>query len=121
MTMSILPIVSQALVSMPRSQAQHLVNAKATHARSAEPLDAALGRLLKLVDRASRTKPTQALSEYVMAVWSRFLTWQTRRATRLLLNSLDDRTLADIGVPRDGINAVLRDIERRKANWYVSR
>jgi uncharacterized protein YjiS (DUF1127 family) len=117
MTMSILPIVSQALVSTPRSQA--IRRPQATKAR-VERLDPALARFLRLVDRASRTKPTQAVSRYVAAVWSRFVAWQMRRTTRLLLDSLDDRTLADIGVHRSEIKAVLRDIERRKAHWHMS-
>ena len=57
---------------------------------------------------------------YVVAIWSRFLGWQMRRATRLLLMSLDDRTLADIGVRRDEIDTVLREIEQRKAHWYAN-
>lgn len=60
-----------------------------------------------------------SLGFYVVAVWARFLQWQMRRATRLLLNSLDDRTLADIGVKRSDIDVVLRDLEHRKARWQV--
>ena len=85
-----------------------------------EPLEPALARFLRLVDRASRTKSAQAVSHYVAAVWSRFLAWQMRRTTRLLLSSLDDRTLADIGLRRGEINAVLRDMEQRKARWYAN-
>ena len=118
MTMSVLPIVSQALVSMPRRQAQRPAHLQLSQG-IAEPLDATLARLLRLVDCAGRTRHTQALNQYVMAVWTRFLAWQSRRATRLLLDSLDDRTLADIGVRRSEINIVLRDLERRKANWCV--
>ena len=120
MTLGILPLVSHALVSMPRSQTQHPSPPAAAQA-GVERLDPVFARVLRLVDRASRTRPAQAVNQYVMAVWSRFLARQRHRATRLLLSSLDDRALADIGVRRGEVDIVLRDIERRKAHWYVYR
>jgi uncharacterized protein YjiS (DUF1127 family) len=100
---------SQSLMSLPNSQA--LAQAQA----AVEPLDAAYARALKLIDRASRTRPEQALGRYLAAVWARYLAWHMRRTTRILLNSLDDRTLRDIGVRRSEIDAVLADIDRRRA------
>jgi uncharacterized protein YjiS (DUF1127 family) len=46
-----------------------------------------------------------------LEVLRRFLTWQQRRATRIILSALDDRTLRDIGVERSQIDAVVRSIE----------
>jgi uncharacterized protein YjiS (DUF1127 family) len=43
----------------------------------------------------------------VMAAWSRCLAWWMRRQTRLALRSLDERTLADIGLKRSEIDAAL--------------
>lgn len=63
--------------------------------------------------------PARAAQLHVDAAWQQYLTWRARRATKLLLKSLDDRTLADIGVPRTGIDAVVRVIERQRTRWYV--
>jgi len=46
-----------------------------------------------------------------LEVLRRFLTWQQRRATRIILSALDDRTLRDIGVERSQIDAIVRSIE----------
>jgi uncharacterized protein YjiS (DUF1127 family) len=59
------------------------------------------------------------VSYYLGAAWSRYTGWKAGRDTRHALNSLDDRALADIGVSRGGIEAVVRDIERRKSQWAV--
>lgn len=115
MTISILPVVSQALLSARPNVGQTGPRALPPAEQPvSEPLDAAYARLLRLIDRASRTRTSQALSSYVIAVWSRFLGWQRRRATRLLLNSLDDRTLADIGIRRSDIDVVIRSIEQSR-------
>jgi uncharacterized protein YjiS (DUF1127 family) len=64
-------------------------------------------------------RPERAVQLHVIAMWQQYLTWRARRATKLLLKSLDDRTLADIGVSRTGIDAVVRDIETQRTRWYV--
>jgi uncharacterized protein YjiS (DUF1127 family) len=46
-----------------------------------------------------------------LEVLRRFLTWQQRRATRIILSALDDRTLRDIGVERSQIDVIVRSIE----------
>ena len=45
------------------------------------------------------------------AAWLRCLAWQSRRATRKILGSLDDRILHDIGLHRSEIEAVVQDID----------
>ena len=46
-----------------------------------------------------------------LEVLRRFLTWQQRRATRIVLSALDDRTLRDIGVERSQIDAIVKSME----------
>jgi uncharacterized protein YjiS (DUF1127 family) len=77
------------------------------------------GRLIGFLDRANLKHPQRAVGLYVLAVWSRLLAWQMRRATQLLLNSLDDRTLADIGLQRSEIDRVLREVGWRKELWRI--
>jgi uncharacterized protein YjiS (DUF1127 family) len=122
MTMSILPTMAQAVASNPKKR---VIRAKAVASpqvaqATVEPIQPAFARFLRLVDRAGQTRSAQAVNAYVTAVWRRFLAWQMRRATRLILNSLDDRTLADIGLRRGEINTLFRDIEQRKARWYLN-
>jgi uncharacterized protein YjiS (DUF1127 family) len=64
----------------------------------------------QVIDLTSRLKGTKAAgvgSQYFVAVWQRYLTWQRRRATRVVLNSLDERALRDIGVERSEIDALI--------------
>src|SRR5436309_2204213 len=75
-------------------------------------VDTVARKLSRPAGRAQRARPGRAVGLYVAAVWSRLLTWQMRRATRLLLNSLDDRALAALGLGRDEIDSVLDEI-----NW----
>jgi uncharacterized protein YjiS (DUF1127 family) len=63
--------------------------------------------------------PINMLRHHLATAWSQYMAWRARRATKLLLKSLDDRTLADIGVLRSGIDAVVRDIEIQRRRWYV--
>jgi uncharacterized protein YjiS (DUF1127 family) len=62
----------------------------------------------------------KTVGHYLGAAWSRYVGWKAGRDTRNALHSLDDRTLADIGVSRGGIEAVVRDIERRKSQWAMA-
>jgi uncharacterized protein YjiS (DUF1127 family) len=85
---------------------------------SLEQLDAACARLLRSIDRAGRVRPAKELADYLVAVWRRYLTWQARRATRILLNALDDRMLRDIGLQRGEIASVASEIEwQRLRRW----
>jgi uncharacterized protein YjiS (DUF1127 family) len=59
-------------------------------------------------------------SHYFGAAWTRYVGWKAGRDTRHALNALDDRMLADIGVSRGGIEAVVSDIERRKSQWTMA-
>jgi len=71
---------------------------------------------------AVRTEPKQvpsAVMRHVSAVWSRLAAWKMRRATRIILCSLDDRILNDIGLARSEIDAVLRDRQARTQRWPV--
>jgi uncharacterized protein YjiS (DUF1127 family) len=61
--------------------------------------------------------PAKMLGQQLATAWSQYMTWRARRATKLLLKSLDDRTLADIGVVRTGIDTVVRDLEQQRVRW----
>ena len=60
-----------------------------------------------------------ALLSHITTVWKRFSTWKMRCATRIILSSLDDRILKDIGLQRREINAVLYDLHVRTLRWPV--
>jgi uncharacterized protein YjiS (DUF1127 family) len=85
----------------------------------AEQFDALCARMIELVDRAERTKAPGALTRYVTAAWSRLVAWRMRRATRVILSSLDDHILKDIGLDRGDIDQVLGDLQRRRLHWEV--
>ena len=57
--------------------------------------------------RGSMDRPARSTN----ALARRFLDWRMRRATRIVLNALDDRMLADIGLSRGDIDTALRDLK----------
>jgi uncharacterized protein YjiS (DUF1127 family) len=60
----------------------------------------------------SRTNsPHRVRSSLRLDVLRRFLAWRQRRATRIVLSALDDRTLRDIGVERNDIHAIASSTE----------
>jgi uncharacterized protein YjiS (DUF1127 family) len=61
----------------------------------------------------------KTLTQPLVAIWLQFVGWQARRATRLALNALDDRTLQDVGLSRREINTVLRNIEWRNLHRHM--
>lgn len=62
-------------------------------------------------DRAGQAGGTNLVARHVSAAWSRLVAWKMRRATRVILQSLDDRILKDIGLERSDIDEVLRDLQ----------
>jgi uncharacterized protein YjiS (DUF1127 family) len=60
-----------------------------------------------------QAKAPNSVARHVTAVWSRLIAWKMRRATQTILSSLDDRTLKDIGLQRNEIDVVLRNIRAR--------
>jgi len=69
------------------------------------------------VHATRQAKAPVPVVQHVIAVWSRLTAWKMRRATRIVLSSLDDRTLKDIGLPRSEIDAVLHDVHTRTQRW----
>jgi len=59
---------------------------------------------------ASKLWPARLLGSLALTIqrlWHSYWRWRTRRATLLLLQSLDDRTLMDIGVTPGELNSFL--------------
>jgi len=67
--------------------------------------------------RAGKATAADAVWRRLMSVWARLVAWKMRRATRIILGSLDDRILNDIGLKRSEIDRVLFDLERRTLTW----
>jgi|GEM_PF-4591734 len=93
-------VASAALVRHPASQSA-----------ATQPSQAGLLR--------SEKEAPGAIMRHVTAVWSRLTAWKMRRATRIVLCSLDDRILNDIGLPRSEIDTVLREVHARTRRWPV--
>jgi uncharacterized protein YjiS (DUF1127 family) len=52
-------------------------------------------------------------------VWRAYWVYRARRASIVLLSSLDDRTLADIGLGRSEIESVVRQKSRMRLRHYA--
>jgi len=69
--------------------------------------------------------PSQALStglrivQHLRALWRAYWAHRARRASIVLLSSLDDRTLADIGLARSEIESVVRAKSRQRLRHYA--
>jgi uncharacterized protein YjiS (DUF1127 family) len=63
--------------------------------------------------------PGLRLVQYGRDLWRAYWAHRTRRAGIVLLSSLDDRTLADIGLARCEIEAVVRQKSRQRLRHYA--
>lgn len=73
------------------SNASALLGRQATSSRAVDRPSTAAGRLTTIVAH----------------LWKAYWEYQARRATVMMLRSLDDRTLADIGLTRSEITSVV--------------
>jgi uncharacterized protein YjiS (DUF1127 family) len=56
---------------------------------------------------------------YLLDLWRAYWLHRARRASIVLLSSLDDRTLADIGLARSEIDSVVRHKSRQRLRHYA--
>ncbi|HET6927320.1 MAG TPA: DUF1127 domain-containing protein [Hyphomicrobiaceae bacterium] len=59
------------------------------------------------------------LGQSLLEIWRAFWLHRARRASIVLLSSLDDRTLADIGLARSEIESVVRHKSRQRLRHYA--
>jgi uncharacterized protein YjiS (DUF1127 family) len=59
------------------------------------------------------------LAHRLKDLWRAFWAHRARRASIVLLSSLDDHTLADIGLARSEIESVVREKSRAKLRYYA--
>ena len=52
--------------------------------------------------------------------WRAYWAWRARRATVMLLQSLDDRTLHDIGISPSEIESLVHCPDHRRRRYYAS-
>jgi uncharacterized protein YjiS (DUF1127 family) len=78
------------------------------------PEIAALGPLhIEVTNRDHvRTREPSSFAQHLTSAWSRCLAWWMGRQIRLMLRSLDDRMLADIGLRRSDMDAVLYNLKQ---------
>jgi len=69
--------------------------------------------------------PSMALSaglrlvQYLGALWRAYWAHRARRASIVLLSSLDDHTLADIGLARSEIESVVREKSKQRLRQFA--
>jgi uncharacterized protein YjiS (DUF1127 family) len=59
------------------------------------------------------------LAQYLGDLWRAYWARRARRASIVLLSSLDDRTLADIGLARCEIEGVVREKSKHRLRHYA--
>jgi uncharacterized protein YjiS (DUF1127 family) len=59
------------------------------------------------------------LVQYLLDLWRAYWVHRARRASIVLLSSLDDRALADMGLARGEIDAVVRHKSRQRLRHYA--
>jgi len=99
------------MLSGTASASAALVRLSASPSAATQPSKAGLLR--------SQQQVPGATLRHATAVWLRLTAWKRRQATRVILCSLDDRILNDIGLPRSEIDTVLRDMHARTRRWPV--
>jgi uncharacterized protein YjiS (DUF1127 family) len=65
--------------------------------------------LIALRRQWAGASPIERLAPGLTKLWRQYSLRQARRATMTILQSLDDRTLKDIGIRRCEIESVVRD------------
>ena len=63
--------------------------------------------------------PSLRLAQYLRQLWRAYWAHRARRASIVLLSSLDDRTLADIGLARSEIESVVREKSKHRLRHYA--
>ena len=59
------------------------------------------------------------LAQFLRDLWRAYWAHRAQRASIVLLSSLDDRTLADIGLGRSEIESVVREKSRQRLRHYA--
>jgi uncharacterized protein YjiS (DUF1127 family) len=60
----------------------------------------------------------QAMRRHMLSVYSRLTAWRMRRATSIILHSLDERILRDIGLERSEITRAVGEL-RLPPRWQI--
>ena len=116
MSTSLPPARSRAL-AIPSNPAEISPLHDPATAPAFDPLGVIPERLLRVLDRAARLRPAKALPEFMVAFWQHYQAWQMRRAVRVLLESLDDHALKDIGLQRPSVGPQIDEIKWRSQSW----
>ena len=61
---------------------------------------------------------TRELKQIVKDAWQQYWARRAQRTSAFILGSLDDRTLADIGITRSEIQSVVRDTSGQRLRTY---
>ena len=62
--------------------------------------------------------PTRDLKQVVKDAWQQYWARRAQRTSTFILRSLDDRTLADIGIARSEIESVIHDTSGQRLRAY---